>query len=336
MNKQLSIILPCYNVEKYIAECLDSLYTQDIPEEAYEVICVNDCSPDGTRNIILEYQKAHPNLILIDHEVNKKQGGARNTGLKAATGEYVWFVDPDDYVEYNVIKQLLKQLKEKELDILFFDYIRFNSKEKIKNVPKVNVPKEEVFDGKKIFNEYNFWDVTSLSWIRISKRIFLLNNQLYFYSDFYFEDVICGIRCFLYAHSVMYFPLLVYNYRDTPNSVMNSGLTGVKIASILKMALEYYKLSIENKQNNFLSTRFYDIAVYYIKSVKKQILYINTKERFIFNKYILKIDNISSLKEIKKPLVVAVAVHKTFKYSFYLSFPFLLLIKKMKYYYNQL
>ena len=90
---RLSIIIPFYNVEKYIAECLDSVYNQDISEEEYEVICVNDASPDNSRNIVLEYQKKHSNLTLVEHEVNKKLGAARNTGRKIARGKYIWNVD---------------------------------------------------------------------------------------------------------------------------------------------------------------------------------------------------------------------------------------------------
>ena len=81
MTIKLSYILPIYNVERYLIDCLDSIYAQNIPEESFEVICVNDCSPDCSRDVILEYQKAHKNLVLIDHTENKKAGGARNTGL---------------------------------------------------------------------------------------------------------------------------------------------------------------------------------------------------------------------------------------------------------------
>ncbi len=81
---KLSFIVPFYNVEKHIARCLDSLYNQDIPESEYEVICVNDCSPDNSRDIVLQYKKQHSNLILVEHERNKKLGAARNTGLRKA------------------------------------------------------------------------------------------------------------------------------------------------------------------------------------------------------------------------------------------------------------
>ena len=95
---RLSIIIPFYNVEQYIAQCLDSVYRQDIPEEEYEVICVDDCSQDGSLEIVKQYQKKHVNLILLKHEVNKKLGAARNTGFNTAKGNYIWHVDSDDKI----------------------------------------------------------------------------------------------------------------------------------------------------------------------------------------------------------------------------------------------
>ena len=96
---RLSIIIPFYNVEQYIALCLDSVYHQDIPEEEYEVICVDDCSPDSSIAIVEEYAKKHTNLVVVRNQYNRKLGGARNAGMEVATGRYVWFVDSDDFVE---------------------------------------------------------------------------------------------------------------------------------------------------------------------------------------------------------------------------------------------
>ena len=119
---KLSIILPCYNVDRYIADCLDSIYLQDLPEDEFEVICVNDCSTDGTRGIIADYAAQHQNLTLIDHTENLTAGGARNTGIKAAKGEYIWFVDPDDKVKPNSAGAVYEIAKGKDVDVLMFNY----------------------------------------------------------------------------------------------------------------------------------------------------------------------------------------------------------------------
>ena len=117
-DKRLSIIIPFYNVEQYIAQCLDSVYHQDIPEEDYEVICVNDASPDGSVDIVKRYQKEHSNLILVEHDYNKKLGAARNTGRKVASGKYIWNVDSDDMIAPNCLKNLLNLCEVNDLDVL--------------------------------------------------------------------------------------------------------------------------------------------------------------------------------------------------------------------------
>lgn len=119
---RLSFIVPFYGVEKYIEECIRSLYSQDIPQSEYEVICIDDCSPDGSRAIVERLQNEYPTLKLICHTVNKRQGGARNTGLREAKGKYIWFVDSDDYIKPNCLKRLLELAEKEDLDILDFDF----------------------------------------------------------------------------------------------------------------------------------------------------------------------------------------------------------------------
>lgn len=119
---RLSIVIPFYNVKKYIAECLDSVYNQDIPEEEYEVICVNDASPDSSRDIVLKYQQQHSNLILVEHEVNKKLGAARNTGRCVARGKYLWNVDSDDMIAPNCLGEILRKCETNDLDVLIFGF----------------------------------------------------------------------------------------------------------------------------------------------------------------------------------------------------------------------
>ena len=112
----LSLILPIYNVEKYLPVCLDSLIKQDIDELKYEIICVNDGSTDSCEQIILKYQKKHRNIKLI----NKKNSGVsqtRNIGLKAAKGKFIWFIDPDDFVRPYSLKYILDMLEQTKADI---------------------------------------------------------------------------------------------------------------------------------------------------------------------------------------------------------------------------
>jgi glycosyltransferase involved in cell wall biosynthesis len=121
---KLSFILPCYNVAPYVGRCIESIEHQDIPQSEYEVICVDDCSTDDTVQKIKEYQAKYPNIQLICHEVNKTAGGARNTGLNAAQGKYIWCVDPDDSIRENILGKLVFKAELIQLDILLFNLAR--------------------------------------------------------------------------------------------------------------------------------------------------------------------------------------------------------------------
>ena len=101
----LSLIIPVYNAEKYIGECLDSLLKQNLTAQDYEIICVNDGSKDNSLSVLETYAAAHPNVRIV----NKENGGvttARNAGLDAAYGDYIWFVDADDLVKENILARL--------------------------------------------------------------------------------------------------------------------------------------------------------------------------------------------------------------------------------------
>lgn len=119
---RVSVIIPVYNAASYLPACLYSIYAQCVDESDFEVICVNDCSPDNSREIVLEYQKQHANLFLIEHTENKKAGGARNTGVNAAKGEWIWFVDADDTIEPEALEKVLYHCQKDNLDALCFNY----------------------------------------------------------------------------------------------------------------------------------------------------------------------------------------------------------------------
>lgn len=96
---QISIIIPVYNTSKYLDQCLNSLVNQTLTD--IEIICVDDCSPDDSASILQNWSEKDSRIKVIRHAQNKRQGGARNTGIKAATADYVGFVDSDDYVSHD-------------------------------------------------------------------------------------------------------------------------------------------------------------------------------------------------------------------------------------------
>ena len=113
----LSIIVPVYNAAGYLPECLDSLLEQDIPHSDYEIVCVNDGSKDNSLQVLQSYAARYPNIVIVD----KENGGvttARNAGLAKAQGDYIWFVDSDDFLKTNILGSLRQQIQEHNCDRL--------------------------------------------------------------------------------------------------------------------------------------------------------------------------------------------------------------------------
>lgn len=248
---RLSIIIPFYNVEQYIAQCLDSVYHQDISEEEYEVICVNDASPDHSRDIVLEYQKQHENLILIEHEHNKKLGAARNTGRSIARGKYIWNVDSDDYIAENCLSSVLKQCEQNNLDILMFNLA--SDTEGVNNTADFpfsisNTPQDGItYLNQNISEIGRFCPV----WRYIYRRDFLDTNHIYSPEINMGEDVPYAFKSLLLAKKILLVNEVYYHYRINPAS-----LTGV---STLKPIVLYEKC--------FLAARLvHDVMRYVPKS----------------------------------------------------------------------
>ena len=120
----LSFIIPVYNGEKYLAECLDSLLRQGVPEDTFEVLVVDDGSTDGTAAILASYSAAYPNFRRLAQD-HKGVSAARNLGLREAQGDYVWFVDADDFIQDNAIPELQRVAESGGYDRIIFDAYQF-------------------------------------------------------------------------------------------------------------------------------------------------------------------------------------------------------------------
>ncbi|MEM7701097.1 MAG: glycosyltransferase family 2 protein [Pseudomonadota bacterium] len=122
-NPCVSVILPVYDVEPYLAKCLDTVCGQTL--ENIEILVVNDCSPDNSDAIIQNYMKRDPRIRYIKHEENLGLGGARNTGIENAKGEYQWHIDSDDFIDSNACEFLYNTACANEVDVLSFSGLNF-------------------------------------------------------------------------------------------------------------------------------------------------------------------------------------------------------------------
>lgn len=217
----LSVIVPVYNVEQYLRKCIDSLLTQDLSPQEYEIILVDDGSTDRGGAICDEYAKWHPNVRVI-HQQNGGLSMARNRGADAAEGKYIQFVDSDDYLEHNVLKALVENMESNGLDVLRFNYRNVNGRYEVVEPNKdpkrfVNYS-DEICDGLTFLNE------------RLGPACyacqFLVRRELLvdckFKEGVYFEDTEWTPRMLLKANRAASTDMLVYNYLVREGSITQS------------------------------------------------------------------------------------------------------------------
>lgn len=221
MNVTLSIIVPIYNVENYLCKCIESLLNQDLSSEEYEIILVDDGSPDRCGDICDEYANRYSNIRVV-HRENGGLSAARNSGIEVAKGEYVQFVDSDDYLEPNVLKILVDKMGNDNLDILRFNYQNVNEEYKVFEPNKVSKPfvdyRDEVCGGMAFLTERLGFGCYAWQFMIHRKML----DDCYFKEGIYFEDIEWTPRLLLKASRVTSIDLMVYDYLIREGSITQS------------------------------------------------------------------------------------------------------------------
>lgn len=183
-KKRLSIVVPIYNVEPFLERCLVSLLLQDIPFSYYEIICINDGSPDNSREIVLQLQSVYPNVILIEKE-NEGVSKARNDGIEKASGKYILFVDPDDYVNQFSINEILNKADNLKAQVSFLGFKIVNEVSVKTIVYQDHEDTNKIFSGIEAYFKSRgdgFLDPDRM-WGILYSKTFLDENNLRFISD---------------------------------------------------------------------------------------------------------------------------------------------------------
>ncbi len=215
-NPLLSIIVPVYNVEKYLRECLDSLVNQTLKD--IEIIVVNDASPDNSEAIVLEYATQDPRIVYIKHEENKRQGAARNTGMKAARGQYIAFVDGDDYVDKHLYQSVIDAFYKNPVNMVFIPLYIFNNEKKLLSIVHFGRKNLVHFDAQYHALDWAF----TIACDKVYLRQDLIDNKIYFPENTYWEDNPFWVK---YCSSLEPFVAVLpkkgpaYWYRRHPDSV---------------------------------------------------------------------------------------------------------------------
>ena len=230
---KLSIIVPVYNVEAYLQKCVSSLLNQDLPASDYEIILVDDGSTDGSGKLCDSLAAEHGKIRVI-HQQNRGLSGARNAGIPAASGDYILFVDSDDYLCPNVLETLVGLMESKDLDIIRFNYQNVDMNGKVFEPNKYSKPfvdySNEVCDGETFLNER--LGFACYAWQFMVKTSILQQEGNGFKEGIYFEDVEWTPRILLQARRVASTDTVVYNYLFRTGSIARNTDTEKKRKAI--------------------------------------------------------------------------------------------------------
>ncbi|MCR5197240.1 MAG: glycosyltransferase [Prevotella sp.] len=208
---QLSIIVPVYNVEKYIRACMESIFKQGLDEKTFEVIIVNDGTQDRSMEVIQDFIEKHKNITVINQE-NQGLSMARNNGMAIARGEYILMPDSDDLLVENSVKPLLEKALETKADMVVADFLEMNDEEikqydNFQTLQKRTKPDFTVRTGEELLSG------RFVVWKTLYRRAFINDNNISFYPGIAFEDVPFTCLCYLKANICIRTSWLLNIYR---------------------------------------------------------------------------------------------------------------------------
>ena len=213
---KVSVIVPTYNNEVYLEKCLKSLIQQTLKE--IEIIVVNDGSEDNTKCILSIFEK-HDSRIKVIHQQNQKQGAARNRGMEIAKGEYIGFVDSDDWVDLDYYEKLYKAAKKHNVDIALATNVRIGNG---KTKKRLNIAAEVVANTLQSKIDVGNQVKNPCPTNKIYRRSMLEDNKIVWLEGCYCEDKLFTIQAVYYANGIVTVPNVNYYYFRNPNSTVNS------------------------------------------------------------------------------------------------------------------
>lgn len=289
--RNLSIIIPVYNVEPFIRSTLDSVYNQKVDEQLFEVIVVNDGSPDNSMDIVDEFAALHSNLTIINQD-NQGLSCARNAGIKNAVGKYVWVVDSDDMITDHSIKEALHEI-EKSPDV---DIFCFNLYEK-----RGNSLTPTCLSSKAVYQQYYGEIHDGFSYCRklptgvcqkfLFRKGFLEENDLEFTPGIYHEDQDFLIRCYTKAKRILPLQNIWYVYNIRESGSITSTFKIKRFHDLLWIVKNFRMLS--DKSNDFKERTILEEGVFSLTYGLLNSKYRNNQEFKDFLK-----ENIKLLKSL--------------------------------------
>lgn len=277
--KRVSIIVPVWNVEQYLRKCLDSLVNQTFKD--IEIVIINDSSPDNSQEIIDEYKKAYPDLISCYIKENGGQASARNLGLKKCHGEYITFVDSDDWVDTQMVEKMYNQAINTNSDIVVCEAY---------SVIDDNIKKLDIFksDNSDVHKRYII-NTPGACWGQLIKKDIIVNNDLYFLEHHFYEDIAVMPALCLFSKRITFMNENLYYYLVRTGSTMKQVKYSQSLEDIFD-SLDY--LSNIFIKNNAYQEYYTELEYIYID----HLLHAASLRFYTFKKF----DQLSKIVDIMK------------------------------------
>lgn len=277
---KVSVIVPVYNVEKYLKRCLDSLINQTLSD--IDIICINDGSKDSSLQILEQYAQKDSRIVIYNQE-NSGLSVARNTGLEHASGEYIGFVDSDDWVDLDFYEKLYNSAKNNNADIAVADFIREHPNKKPKRLKlkeeKIYTTPEDKFMICKVHREGCVWN-------KIYRTEFIKSINLKFVPKMYYEDRDFTIRSLYFSKKLVTTPNTYYRYFVNSKSIVNKRRNYIQdehYIIVRQQVLQFIK-----EHNIKVPDGLYKAEIYRYKLFGKTLFTIkesiNSKYIFLFGK----------------------------------------------------
>ena len=257
---KVSIIIPVYNVALYIEDCLNSVLSQTYPN--IECVIVDDCGQDNSMCIVkslLAARSSHIEIRMITHKVNKGLSEARNSGIREATGDYLYFLDSDDYIAEDAIERMVDMVEKCAVDFVVgnVETIGDDSRQRY----YLRMKSGYLFGNEKISYSYSESQWYMMAWNKMVSRSFLLKNDIFFVPNIYHEDEIWSFKLALLADSMAVCDSVTYFYRIRKNGSIMSGLTMKHMEDMLfvfdnclLLAKKYNRICLYSKLRTFYLT----------------------------------------------------------------------------------
>lgn len=275
---KFSVIIPVYNVEKEIRQCLDSIKNQTYGD--FEVLCVDDCGQDSSMAIVKEFADTDDRFKILTHEHNKGVSAARNTALDAASGEYILFVDSDDWIELNALETVKNVFDQSNTDMVMFDtYDCYPDKERkafnVKNLSDGKIDMQLTIDAN------NLNSFIGVIWNRAYRASLIQDNHIRFPEGMIIEDSDFTFKASVLAGNIYIITTPLYNYRrEREGSYTTEDKVNTRIEDELNVIFRCWRWA---KEHNY-ARRYRKYFLFLIGITTKKILGIPHRRRYILEK----------------------------------------------------